>query len=91
MVIFELFVGAEVVKMQLLHIEPLPIVRRGEWMRPSHVALRNAAWWVRNSRISGQEQNRMIAILTIEFSRLYQAGEPFESLVPSLVDLFDKP
>ena len=91
MVILNLFVGGAVVKAELLRLERLPRVQRGQWMKANQVALRNAAWWVRNSRISEQDESRMIAILTLEVKRLLDAGESLESVVPSLVDLFLKP
>jgi len=38
-----------------------------------------------------QDEARMIAWLCHEVRRLLEAGEPLESVVPSLVDLFLRP
>ena len=53
--------------------------------------MRNAAWFVRNARLSGQDENRVLARLCVEVRRVIDAGEPLESVIPSLVDLFLKP
>ena len=69
----------------------LPVILRGRWQRPDHTGFRNAAWAVRNARWAGQDENRMIAWLVLEFRGLVERGEPLESVVPSLVDLFMRP
>ena len=68
---------------------PVPI--RGRWLRPDHTGLRNAAWGVRNARWAGQDEAMMLAWLCSEARQLLIAGEPVESVVPSIVDLFMKP
>lgn len=72
-------------------ISGLPVPVRGQWLRPDHVGLRNAAWGVRNARWAGQDENKMIAWLCREVKQVLEAGEPIESVVPSLVDLFLRP
>ena len=69
----------------------LPVPLRGRWLAPNHVALRNAAWGVRNARWAGQDETMMIAWLCREVRALLEGGEPIESVVPSLVDLFMRP
>ena len=64
---------------------------RGRWLQESHTKLRNAAWFVRNARMTGQDENTMLAQLCFEVRRVLDNGEPLESVVPSLVDLFMKP
>ena len=67
----------------------LPVVR-GRWMRRSHNAMRNAAWFVRNARITGVNEGEMLTRLVAEVRRLSEAGETLESIVPDLVDLFTR-
>jgi len=69
----------------------LPVIVRGRWLLLNHGPLRNAAWGVRNARWAGQDEDKMIAWLVYEFRRLLDGGEPLESLVPSLVDMFLRP
>ena len=69
----------------------LPVPVRGRWLQPDHVGLRNAAWGVRNARWAGQEEAMMLAWLCREVQLLLDVGEPVESVVPSLVDLFLRP
>ena len=64
---------------------------RGRWMDESHTAMRNTAWFVRNARMTGQDENMMLARFCLEVRRLLEAGEPLESVVPSLVELFMNP
>ena len=72
-------------------IAPLAVLIRGRWMSPDHTGLRNAAWAVRNARWAGQDETMMLAWLTEEVKRLLDLGEPVESLIPSVVDLFMRP
>lgn len=81
----------EVIELELVGLEALPEVVRGRWLLPESVQMRNAAWWVRNARWAGQDEAKMIAWLVLEVRRRLVAGEPLESVVPSLVDLFLKP
>jgi hypothetical protein len=64
---------------------------RGRWLDESHTAMRNVAWFVRNARMTGQDENMILAQLCFEVKRLLETGEPLESVVPSLVDLFLRP
>jgi hypothetical protein len=64
---------------------------RLRWMDESHSKMRNAAWFVRNARMTGQDENKMMALLCLEVRNLVNAGEPLESVVPSLADLFLRP
>jgi len=75
----------------LLDERTLPVIVRGRWMQTDHTELRNAAWGVRNGRWAGQDEDRMLAWLVDEVRRLHDSGEPLESLVPSLADLFIRP
>ena len=38
--------------------------------------------------MTGQDENMILGRLCFEVRRLLEAGEPLESLIPSLVDLF---
>ena len=60
-------------------------------MDESHAGMRNTAWFVRNARMTGQDENMILGRLCFEVRRLLEVGEPLESVVPSLVDLFMKP
>ena len=53
--------------------------------------LRNAAWLVRNARLAGVVETQAIARLILSVEVLLLQGEPIESVVPSLVDLFMRP
>jgi hypothetical protein len=53
--------------------------------------LRNAAWLVRNARWAGVREDQAVARLTLAVVVLMEQGEPIESVVPSLVDLFMRP
>ena len=53
--------------------------------------MRNVAWFVRNARMTGQDENRMLVWLCAEVRWLLETGEPLESIIPSLVDLFLHP
>jgi len=57
-------------------------------MHPSHAGIRNAAWFVRNARLAGQDSNKMLGWLCFEVKRVLAHGEPLENIVASLVDLF---
>ena len=71
---------------------PLPAPIRGRWLtKKSYADLRNAAWFVRNYRMLGHDDTPAIAKLTYAARLLIEAGEPIESVVPSLVDLFLRP
>ena len=61
------------------------------WMDESYTGLRNAAWFVRNARVLGQDENLQRGKLCIEARRLVEAGESLESIVRSLVELFVLP
>ena len=70
----------------------LPVPIRGRWITDSNYAdLRNAAWFVRNYRIIGHDDTLAIAKLTHAVRLLFDAGEPIESVIPSLADLFMRP
>lgn len=67
----------------------LPVPVRGRWITDQRYAdLRNAAWFVRNFRMVGHDDNIAIAKLCYAVWVLFENGEPVESVVPSLVDLF---
>lgn len=69
---------------------PEPIF--GRWfMDDRYVDLRNAAWLVRNARWANVAEAQAIARLTLAVDLLMRQGEPLESVVPSLVDLFMRP
>ncbi len=53
--------------------------------------MRNAAWFVRNYRMVGHDDNMAVAKLCYAVKLLFEAGEPIESVVPSPVDLFLRP
>ena len=65
---------------------------RGRWVHDQRYGnLRNTAWFVRNYRQIGYDDTIAIAKLCYAVKLLFEAGEPVESVVPSLVDLFLKP
>jgi hypothetical protein len=68
--------------------EPLYPIVRGRWMRASYVGIRNAAWFVRNSRMTGQGSDDMLALLCAQVRRVLDSGEPLENVIAALVDLF---
>ena len=41
--------------------------------------------------MTGQNENMMLARFCLEVRRLLEAGEPLDSVVPSLVELFMNP
>jgi hypothetical protein len=49
------------------------------------------AWFVRNYRMVGYDDNVAVAKLCYAVKVLLEAGEPVEAVVPSLVDLFLRP
>jgi len=49
------------------------------------------AWFVRNYRMFGRDDTVAIAKLCYGVKVLFDAGEPVESVIPSLVDLFLRP
>ena len=53
--------------------------------------LRNMAWFVRNARSVDCDQSEAVAKLCLAVRLLFEFGEPIESVVPSLVDLFLRP
>lgn len=53
--------------------------------------MRNVAWFVRNARMTGKDENMILGRLCFEVRRLLEGGEPLESVIPSLVDLFLHP
>lgn len=57
-------------------------------MQESHTGMRNAAWFVRNARMTGQNENQMLARLCFEVRRIMEDREPLESVVPSLLTCF---
>lgn len=73
-------------------IEVLPVIIRGRWLQDDRYGdLRNAAWLVRNARWAGVGEGEAVARLTLEAIILCEQGEPLQSLIPSLVDLFMRP
>ena len=65
---------------------------RGRWFRDDRYAnLRNTAWFVRNYRMVGHDDNMAIAKLCYAVKVLFEAGVPVEAVVPPLVDLFLRP
>ena len=73
-------------------MEVLPVLIRGRWFQDDRYAeLRNAAWLVRNCRWAGWEEGDALSRLTLAVKMLLDEGEPVESVVPSLVDLFMRP
>ena len=71
--------------------QALPVIVRGRWLQEDHYKLRNAVWGLRNARWAGQDEQQMLAWVVFEFRRLLDGGEPLESLVPSLAELFQRP
>ena len=70
----------------------LPVPIRGTWIRDARYGdLRNTAWFVRNYRLVGHDDTLAVAKLCHAVRCLLEAGEPVESVVPSLVDLFMRP
>ena len=70
----------------------LPVPLRGRWIRDERYRdLRSSAWFVRNYRWAGCNETEAMAKLCYAVKVLFDAGEPIESVVPSLVDLFLHP
>jgi hypothetical protein len=70
----------------------LPMSIWGRWFRDDWYGdLRNTAWFVRNYRMVGHDDNVAIAKLCYAVKMLFETGEPVEAVVPSLVDLFLRP
>ena len=70
----------------------LPVPVRGRWISDGRYGdLRNTAWFVRNYRLVGHDDTLAVAKLCHAVRCLLEAGEPIESVVPSLVDLFTRP
>ena len=70
----------------------LPVPIRGRWVHDRRYGdLRNIAWFVRNYRQVGYDDTMAIAKLCYAVKVLLDVGEPVESVVPSLVDLFLRP
>ena len=70
----------------------LPVLDRFGWLKKkSYANLRRAAWFVRNYRINGHDDTAALATLTHEVKLLILDGEPLETVIPSLVDLFLRP
>jgi len=73
-------------------IADFPVPIRGRWFSdPRYLGLRNAAWGLRNGRWAGQSEELMLAWVCAEVIALLTAGEPPEAVIPSLVDLFQRP
>lgn len=68
----------------------LPVPIRGQWIKDDRYR-GNAAWFVRNYRLVGHDDNMAVAKLCYAVKLLIEDGEPIESVVPSLVDLFMRP
>jgi len=70
----------------------LPVPMWGRWVRDErYQLLGNSAWFVRNHRSAGCDENEAVAKHCLAVRLLLEGGEPVESVVPCLVDLFQRP
>ena len=60
---------------------------RDQWMDERYAALRNAAWWVRNTRSPRDRRNLAVVLLAQEARRLCESGQGVEDVVVCLCEL----
>jgi hypothetical protein len=64
---------------------------RGRWLSDRYVGLRNAAWAVRNSRVSGEFNPLALRLVVAEAKTLLSDGEGLEDLVEAFAELLIRP